>query len=83
MRAVVVSPKVPGSGRLVGVPEPHPRDGEVLVQVHEVGLDGTDAEATGASYIWALLAAQRFELPPEECLVVEDSPNGVRALPPA
>ena len=26
-----------------------------------------------------LLAAQRFELPPEEMLVVEDSPNGVRA----
>ena len=26
-----------------------------------------------------LLAARRFELPPEELLVVEDSPNGVRA----
>ncbi len=26
-----------------------------------------------------LLAAQRFELSPEECIVVEDSPNGVRA----
>ena len=26
-----------------------------------------------------LLAAQKFELPPEEMLVVEDSPNGVRA----
>ncbi len=26
-----------------------------------------------------LLAARRFELSPEECLVVEDSPNGVRA----
>ena len=26
-----------------------------------------------------LLAANRFGLPPEECLVVEDSPNGVRA----
>ncbi len=26
-----------------------------------------------------LLAAKRFELPPEEMLVVEDSPNGVRA----
>ncbi len=26
-----------------------------------------------------LLAAERFELPPEELLVVEDSPNGVRA----
>jgi HAD superfamily hydrolase (TIGR01509 family) len=26
-----------------------------------------------------LLAAQRFEVSPEECIVVEDSPNGVRA----
>jgi beta-phosphoglucomutase len=26
-----------------------------------------------------LLAAQRLEVPPQECLVIEDSPNGVRA----
>ncbi len=26
-----------------------------------------------------LLAAQRLNVPPQECLVLEDSPNGVRA----
>jgi len=50
MRAVVVTPKQAGSGRLVDVPDPQPKDGEVLVQVHQVGLDGTDAEILEGQY---------------------------------
>ncbi|MCH7836597.1 MAG: alcohol dehydrogenase catalytic domain-containing protein, partial [Chloroflexi bacterium] len=50
MRAVIVTPKEPGSGRLAEVPDPQPRDGEVLVQVHQVGLDGTDAEILQGQY---------------------------------
>lgn len=57
MRAVVVTPKKPGSGRLAEVPDPQPRDGEVLVQVHQVGLDGTDAE---------ILQGQYGEAPPDD-----------------
>ena len=50
MRAVVVTPRKAGSGRLAEVPAPQPRDGEVLVQVHQVGLDGTDAEILQGQY---------------------------------
>ena len=50
MRAVVVTPKKAGSGRLAEVPDPQPRDGEVMVQVHQVGMDGTDAEILQGRY---------------------------------
>ncbi|MEE8518179.1 MAG: glucose 1-dehydrogenase [Dehalococcoidia bacterium] len=50
MKAVIVTPKEAGSGRLAEVPDPRPRDGEVLVRVHEVGLDGTDAEILQGRY---------------------------------
>ena len=50
MRAVVVTPRKTGGGRLEEVPDPQPRDGEVLVQVHQVGLDGTDAEIMQGQY---------------------------------
>ena len=50
MRAVVVTPGEPGSGRLADVPGPEALDGEVLVQVHQVGLDGTDAEILRGQY---------------------------------
>ncbi|MCH7698043.1 MAG: glucose 1-dehydrogenase [Chloroflexi bacterium] len=50
MKAVVVTPGKPGGGRLEEVPDPQPRDGEVLVQVHQVGLDGTDAEIMQGQY---------------------------------
>ncbi len=50
MKAIVVTPGKPGSGRLAEVPDPQPRDGEVLVQVHQVGLDGTDAEILQGQY---------------------------------
>ena len=50
MKAVVVTPGSPGSGRLAEVPAPQPRDGEVLVRVYEVGLDGTDTEILQGKY---------------------------------
>lgn len=50
MKAVVVTPRKAGSGRLVEAPDPQPRNGEVLVQVREVGLDGTDAEILEGQY---------------------------------
>ncbi len=50
MKAIVVTPMRPGSGRLAEVPDPQLRKGEVLVRVHEVGLDGTDAEILEGQY---------------------------------
>jgi len=57
MRAVIVTPREQGSGRLAEVPDPQPREGEVLVRVREVGLDGTDIE---------ILEGQYGEAPPGE-----------------
>jgi len=57
MRAVVVTPREAGSGRLAEVPDPQPQQGEVLVRVREVGLDGTDIE---------ILEGQYGEAPPGE-----------------
>ena len=50
MRAAVVTPGLAGSGRIEDVPDPEPRNGEVLIQVHQVGLDGTDAEIFRGEY---------------------------------
>ncbi|MGB6838061.1 MAG: glucose 1-dehydrogenase [Dehalococcoidia bacterium] len=61
MKAVVVTPKKRGSGRLAEVPDPQPKKGEVLVRVHEVGLDGTDLE---------ILEGQYGEAPPGEDYLV-------------
>jgi len=57
MRAVIVTPREAGSGRLAEVPDPQPQQGEVLVRVREVGLDGTDIE---------ILEGQYGEAPPGE-----------------
>src|SRR5439155_312761 len=50
MKAVVVAPGQAGSGRLQEVPDPTRRSGEVLVRVHEIGIDGTDAESLEGQY---------------------------------
>ena len=50
MRAVVVTPRKRGSGRLLKVADPQAQPGEVLVRVQEVGLDGTDAEILEGQY---------------------------------
>src|SRR5438552_17955551 len=50
MKAVVVTPGQAGSGRLADVPKPQPKPGEVLVRVHEIGIDGTDAEILEGQY---------------------------------
>jgi threonine dehydrogenase-like Zn-dependent dehydrogenase len=50
MRALTVIPHRPGSGEVREVPDPRPRDGEVLVDVVRVGLCGTDAEIERGEY---------------------------------
>jgi threonine dehydrogenase-like Zn-dependent dehydrogenase len=50
MRAVVVTPGQEGTGRLTEVPDPQPKQGEALVWVREVGLDGTDIEILEGQY---------------------------------
>ncbi|TMB67336.1 MAG: hypothetical protein E6J43_08745 [Chloroflexi bacterium] len=50
MKAVIVTPGRPRSGRLAEVPQPVPKPGEVLVRMREVGIDGTDAEILDGQY---------------------------------
>jgi glucose 1-dehydrogenase len=50
MRALTVVPRTAGSGAVRDVPDPVTRDGEVLVDVVRVGLDGTDAEIERGEY---------------------------------
>src|SRR5919106_4504780 len=54
MKAVTVTPKVPGSTELRDVPEPSLSDAAdgrgVLVRILRVGLDGTDKEITAGAY---------------------------------
>jgi threonine dehydrogenase-like Zn-dependent dehydrogenase len=50
MKALAVKPRVPHSARVVDMPRPDPGSGEVLVEVLEVGICGTDAEIGGGLY---------------------------------
>jgi threonine dehydrogenase-like Zn-dependent dehydrogenase len=50
MRAVAVIPRSAQGARLDEVPDPEPDDGQILVKVHEVGVDGTDAEIVAGDY---------------------------------
>jgi threonine dehydrogenase-like Zn-dependent dehydrogenase len=50
MRAVVVTPKQPGSARQVELPIPTAAPGTALMRVLEVGIDGTDTEINQGLY---------------------------------
>ena len=50
MKAYIITPGVPDSGRLADVPEPAGGPGEALVQVIQVGGCGTDRELLGGKY---------------------------------
>lgn len=57
MRAVAIRPGAPRSAHLMELPRPHPTPEQYLVQVLEVGIDGTDRE---------LDAGEHGEAPPGE-----------------
>src|SRR3990170_6543461 len=50
MKAVVVTPKQGGTGRVQDVPTPEPKADEALVEVIEVGVCGTDLEILRGDY---------------------------------
>ena len=82
MKAVIVTPGEPGSGRLAEVPDPRPRDGEVLVQVREVGLDGTDAEILQGRYGEAPPGEDHLIIGHESLGQVAEVTNGAEGLSP-
>lgn len=50
MLAVTIEPGTPGSDRLEEAPDPEPADGQALVDVLMVGVDGTDDELIAGAY---------------------------------
>jgi threonine dehydrogenase-like Zn-dependent dehydrogenase len=50
MRAFAVTPREPGSGRLISLPAAEVRPEEVLVRLRLVGLDATDQEINAGAY---------------------------------
>lgn len=69
MRAVAVRPGRSRSAELVELPRPRCREGEALVRMLEVGIDGTDRELDAGAY---------GEAPPgDNLLVIGHEPLGV------
>jgi threonine dehydrogenase-like Zn-dependent dehydrogenase len=50
MKAIVAYPPKEDSVQLIDVPVPEPKDGEVLIQIAEIGIDGTDREINEGIY---------------------------------
>jgi glucose 1-dehydrogenase len=44
MKAAIITPRVKNSLRVIDVPDPHPGEGEVLVEMLQAGICGTDEE---------------------------------------
>ncbi len=79
VRAVVVMPGNEGSAQLTEMPDPQPRDGECLVRVLEVGVDGTDREIDGGEYGEAPEGEQGLIIGHESLGRVERVPDGVES----
>ncbi|HYO94616.1 MAG TPA: glucose 1-dehydrogenase [Polyangiaceae bacterium] len=75
MRAITV---VPGRGepQLGEVPDPVPRDGELLVETLALGVCGTDREIVSGKYGWAPEGRERLVLGHEALGRVLESPAG-------
>jgi len=75
MRAITVVPGAPGSERLEERPEPVPGEGELLVEMIELGVCGTDAE---------ILAGDHGAPPPgsDRLVLGHESLGRVRHAPP-
>ncbi len=62
MRALTVVPLKEGSAEVTDVPDPEPRDGELLVEGLALGVCGTDIEIVGGEYGWAPPGEERLVL---------------------
>jgi threonine dehydrogenase-like Zn-dependent dehydrogenase len=75
MRAVTVVPKQPGTADLTEEPEPHPSEGELLVEAVAVGVDGTDQEIIDGAYGWPPPGKDRLVLGHESLGRVLEGPE--------
>src|SRR3954447_7201333 len=76
MRALTVQPLAPDSARVEEVPDPVPREGDLLVEGLAVGICGTDREIAAGEYGWAPPGRDRLVLGPESLGRVLTAPAG-------
>jgi threonine dehydrogenase-like Zn-dependent dehydrogenase len=74
MRALTVLPGQSDSARVDDVPDPEPRDDELLVRAVAVGVCGTDKEIVRGDYGWAPPDRDRLVLGHESLGRVEQAP---------
>jgi glucose 1-dehydrogenase len=77
VKAITVVPHQADSARLEDVPEPHPREGSVLVEAIAVGVCGTDVEIVEGRYGWSPPGSARLVLGHESLgRVLDPGPSG-------
>lgn len=76
MRALTVEPGRAGSLAVTDVPDPVPRQGELLVEGLAVGVCGTDKEIVRGEYGWAPPGRDRLVLGHESLGRVRETPPG-------
>jgi threonine dehydrogenase-like Zn-dependent dehydrogenase len=92
MLAITVIPGVPGSQQLEERDPPEREEGELLVEVIEVGVCGTDAEILAGEYGWAPPGSERLvlghevlgrvrEAPPDAAIAAGDLVTGIVRRP--
>ncbi|MCG5215758.1 glucose 1-dehydrogenase [Streptosporangium sp. KLBMP 9127] len=81
MRALTVRPGEQGSLRVEEVPDPVPREGELLVDGLALGICGTDREIAAAEYGWAPPGEDRLILGHESLGRVAQAPEGSAFAP--
>ncbi|NUR08068.1 MAG: glucose 1-dehydrogenase [Nocardioidaceae bacterium] len=76
MRALTTVPLQPDTLDVVDVPDPTPRDGDLLVDAIAVGVCGTDKEIARGEYGWAPPGHDRLVLGHESLGRVREAPDG-------
>ncbi len=79
MQTVVITPGRFGSDRLVELPDPSPGEGEVLVEVLAVGVDGTDDELVSGAYGEAPAGEEQLVIGHESLGRVREPAGNLRA----
>src|SRR5919199_1417633 len=76
MRALTVIPLKAGSAEVTELPDPEPREGELLVDGLALGVCGTDIEISSGEYGWAPPGEERLVLGHESLGRVREAPGG-------
>ncbi|MGZ4501635.1 MAG: alcohol dehydrogenase catalytic domain-containing protein, partial [Nocardioidaceae bacterium] len=76
MRALTTIPNKADTLEVTDVPDPEPREGDLLVDAVAVGVCGTDREIVGGDYGWAPAGRDRLVLGHESLGRVRAAPDG-------